>query len=336
MNNPTQVNRRLKVLTWHVHGNYLYYLTQTDCDFYLPVKSDAPGYGGRSGSFAWGENVFEIPADEVKNHDFDVILFQSKENYLFDQHEILSPTQLLLPKVYVEHDPPREHPTDTKHIVDDPDMLMVHVTHFNNLMWDNNRTPSVVIDHGVMVPEDVHYTGELEKGVVVINNIALRGRRLGYDIFEEVRKEVPLDIIGMGSKEIGGLGEVPAPFLPEIISRYRFYFHPVRYTSLGLSVCEAMMVGLPIVGMATTELTTVIENGINGYVNTNTDVLIGKMNELLSNKEAAESMGEKAKTYAQLRFNIARFTHNWQMVFEFMTSKVEKQVEEIPAEPLVI
>jgi NAD(P)-dependent dehydrogenase (short-subunit alcohol dehydrogenase family) len=28
---------------------------------------------------------------------------------------------------------------------------------------------------------------------------------------------------------------------------------PVRYTSLGLAVCEAMMLGLPIIGLATTE-----------------------------------------------------------------------------------
>ena len=44
--------------------------------------------------------------------DLDCILFQSRRNYLEDQ-EILSPEQRRLPRIYVEHDPPRETPTDT-------------------------------------------------------------------------------------------------------------------------------------------------------------------------------------------------------------------------------
>lgn len=34
--------RPLRVLTWHIHGSYLYYLSQTPVEFYLPVKPDVP------------------------------------------------------------------------------------------------------------------------------------------------------------------------------------------------------------------------------------------------------------------------------------------------------
>jgi hypothetical protein len=153
---------RLKILTWHIHGSYLYYLTQAPHDFYLPVKPNKPeGYGGRLGSFPWGDNVHEISADEVRNHSFDCILFQSKRNYLNDQHEILSDSQRRLPRLYLEHDPPREHPTDTYHVVNDPNITLIHVTHFNHLMWDSGSTPTRVIEHGVMIPDGVSYTGEL-------------------------------------------------------------------------------------------------------------------------------------------------------------------------------
>ena len=50
---------------------------------------------------------------------------QSRRNYLEDQYDILSEQQRSLPRIYLEHDPPRENPTDTKHIVDDPEMLLV-------------------------------------------------------------------------------------------------------------------------------------------------------------------------------------------------------------------
>ncbi|MBL8159437.1 glycosyltransferase family 4 protein [Candidatus Saccharibacteria bacterium] len=308
------MSNKLRVFTWHIHGSYLYYLTQADVEFYLP-KGEGEGYGGRAGTFPWGENVHEIPIDEVKNHTFDIILFQHRKNYLNDQYEILSEAQRNLPKIYLEHDPPQEHPTDTKHFVDDPQVQLVHVTHFNQLMWDNNRTPSTVIEHGVMVPEDVTYTGEVAKGLVVVNNLGKRGRRLGLDVFETVRGQVPLELVGMGATDIGGSGEVQPHKIARYASHYRFFFNPIRYTSLGLAVCEAMMVGLPIVGLATTEMATVITNGKNGYIATDPQELIEKMQLLLDNPEHAKHLSRSARQYAQERFGIERFARNWEALF---------------------
>src|SRR5579885_687909 len=170
--NAERPMQRLRVLTWHVHGNYLYYLAQVSHELYLPVKPGRPhGYGGRSGSFPWPANVHELPAEELREQEFDCILFQARQHYLEDQFALLSAEQRRLPRIYLEHDPPREHPTDTRHPVDDPDMLLVHVTPFNALMWDNGRTPTRVIEHGVVVPAGARYQGDLDRGLVVINNL---------------------------------------------------------------------------------------------------------------------------------------------------------------------
>jgi glycosyltransferase involved in cell wall biosynthesis len=302
---------RLRVLTWHVHGSYLQYLARAPHDFYVPWKPGRPvGYRGR-GDPRWPRNLLEIPAAEVSRAPFDCVLFQSQRNWLEDQFEILSDTQRALPRVYVEHDPPREHPTDTRHTVDDPGVLLVHVTPFNELMWDSGRTPTTVIDHGVAIPESVRYTGELERGLVVVNNLAERGRRLGSDIFDRVRQRIPLDLVGMGSEKLGGLGEVPHHELPAFAARYRFVFNPIRYTSLGLAVCEAMMVGLPVVALATAEYATAIENGVSGYVDTNVDVLVGRMEQLLADPGHARRLGDGARLRAHERFSIDRFAADW-------------------------
>jgi hypothetical protein len=29
---------RIKIFTWHIHGSYLYYLSQGDYDIYIPTK----------------------------------------------------------------------------------------------------------------------------------------------------------------------------------------------------------------------------------------------------------------------------------------------------------
>lgn len=313
---------RLRILTWHVHGNYLYYLSQSPCEFFLPVKPGAPaGYCGRTASFHWGDNVHEIPADKVKDADFDCILFQSKDNYLRDQHEILTPRQRMLPKIYLEHDPPREHPVDTRHVVDDPGVLLVHVTHFNNLMWNNNATPTRVIEHGVLVPADAQYEGGLERGIVAINNIKIRGRRLGLDVFLKAREAVPLDIVGMGSEEVGGLGEIRPMDFPRFVARYRFFFNPIRYTSMGLAVCEAMSVGMPIVALATTEVPTIVQNGVSGYVHTDVDFLINKMKLLLKDHDTARMIGRQAAAEAKSRFDIKRFTEDWIETFHSVIGK---------------
>lgn len=310
----------LRILTWHVHGSYLYYLSQARHEFFLPVKPGrAEGYGGRSGHFRWPENVHEVPAGDVRTMALDCVLFQSRKNYVEDQYEILTEAQRRLPRVYLEHDPPREHPTDTRHPVDDPGVLLVHVTPFNDLMWDSGRTPTRVIDHGVTVPRGVRYTGELERGIVVVNGLRKRGRRLGADVFERVRREIPLDLVGIDSQELGGLGPLPLGELPRLEARYRFFFNPIRYTSLGLAVCEAMMLGLPIVGLATTEMATAVQNAVSGYVDTDVGRLIARMRDLLADPVLAYRLGQGARRRAWARFNIRRFIRDWDAAFALVT-----------------
>ncbi|HYE53942.1 MAG TPA: glycosyltransferase family 4 protein [Chitinophagaceae bacterium] len=311
---------RPRVFTWHIHGSYLFYLSQANLDIYIPVTDDrTEGYVGRGETFPFGDNVIEVSATEVKYLELDCIIFQTNKNYLVDQYDILSHEQRQLPRIYLEHDPPRQHPTDTQHAVNDPDILLVHVTQFNRLMWDCGGTPCCVIEHGV-TDSGARYTGTIEKGIVVINNLPQRGRICGFDIFRELRKEVPLDLIGMGT-EAYGIGEVLHPDLPQFVSRYRFFFNPIRYTSLGLAVCEAMMMGMPVVGLATTEMTTVIRNGMNGYVHTDPANLVRKMKTLLNNYDLASAMGKAARRTALERFNIKRFTADWERIVQMMIEK---------------
>jgi glycosyltransferase involved in cell wall biosynthesis len=311
--------RPLRVFTWHVHGNYLYYLSQANAEFYLAVKPDRCNpYGGRGTTFPFGPNVHEVPAEAVRDLDLDCILFQSHRNYLGDQYEVLSEAQQRLPRIFLEHDPPRENPTDTSHPVDDPDVLLVHVTPFNNLMWDSGRTPTRVIEHGVMVPEGTRYSGEIDRGIVVVNHLKRRGRRLGADVFASALRELPLDLVGMGAEELGGLGEIQPLELPAFEARYRFFFNPIRYTSLGLAVLEAMMLGMPIVGLATTEMVTVVENGISGFLDTRIEKLIAHMCELLRSPAEARRLGEAARRTARARFNIQRFARDWEETFHLV------------------
>jgi hypothetical protein len=308
--------RRLRILTWHVHGNYLYYLSQVPHDLYLVTDAArSPHHTGRSGTLPWGPNVHEVRVEQVRETPFDLVLFQSRSAWQDEQHRMLSEAQRRGPRIYLEHDPPQQHPTDTVHWMDDPQVLLVHVTHFNALMWNCGAVPTRVIEHGVAPLAVARYQGATARGIVVVNHIRQRGRRLGWDVYRHVAGQVPLTLVGMGSEGAGGVGEVPQDRLPVVMAAHRFFFNPIRYTSLGLAVVEAMLAGLPVVGLATTELATVIRNGESGFIHTRVDRLVEAMQQLLHDAGLARAWGHEARRTALERFGIGRFVSEWDDAF---------------------
>ena len=304
--------RRLRILTWHVHGNYLYNLTQVPHDFYLATDAArSTHHSGRVGVLPWGDNVHEAPLEQLQAMPFDLVVFQHRQQWEHDQHHELSAAQRALPRIAIEHDPPQQHPTDTLHFCQDAGAMLVHVTPYNALMWDNGITPTRTIEHGVKPLAELAWTGELERGLVVVNHLLQRGRRLGLDVYQEIEQQVPLTLVGMASTDVGGAGEVPQLELPGRMAQHRFLFNPIRYTSLGLAVVEAMHAGLPVVGLATTELASVIDSGRNGYVDTRKSRLVAVMRELLRDRGLAEEWGRAGQRLAQERFGIGRFVDDW-------------------------
>jgi hypothetical protein len=307
----------LRVLTWHVHGSYLWYLSHVPVTWLLPVTEDRQNpYGGRGPTFDWPDNVVEVPVAQVRDLEVDLVLTQHRANWETHRHELLGPRVDELPRVHIEHDPPPRWPNDALHPVQDERATLVHVTPYNALMWDSGITPSRVVDHGVVVP-DVPWTGVRDSAVTVVNNLYRRGRRLGPDVFDHVAARVPVDLAGMnGDGYPRWLGDVPLRTLHVQLGEYRAFLNPIRYTSLGLAVCEAMALGLPIVGLATTEMATAVRNGVNGYVETDPERLVGHLQRLLADHEEAAELSAGARRVAAERFGIDRFVAEWYEVLQ--------------------
>lgn len=240
-----------------------------------------------------------FPEPATRRQKFDCILFQHESHYLDGQFEVLSAAQRRLPKIYLEHDPPREHPVESRHVVTDSDVLVVHVSDFNRLMWDNARSPTRVIEHGVAEPCG-RYSGELARGLVAPAELPVADRRDGADILAEVDIHVALD---RGALE----------------GRYRFLFDPARYKSPSATLIEAMMMGMPVVALASGVLAGVLTDGVNGYVEANLERLTRRMKELLADRDVALELGREARRLALERFNIQRFIADWNAVLAEVT-----------------
>jgi glycosyltransferase involved in cell wall biosynthesis len=311
------MTRPLRILTWNVHGGYLASLAHIGHTIYLPVRKDPrDGYGGRPQEPGLPPTLVEVSARRVPDLDIDVVLYQSPRHYLQDRHTLLGEHQRRLPAVYLEHDPPRGHPTDTRHLVQDEAVLLVHCTRFNALMWDSGRTKVRVIEHGVPETPGVRYQGDLERAVAVINDLPTRGRRLGSDVFEAVRSSVPVDLLGLRSESVGGLGPVAHDELPARVARYRCYLNPIRYTSLGLAMIEAMLAGVPVVGLATTELPSVFTHGETGLLAMDAAGLAAGVRQLLDDPALARRIGAAGRELARQRFGVERFARDWTAVLE--------------------
>jgi len=315
--------RPLRILIWHVHGSYLNALARIEHDWFLPTKPDRPeGYGGRGPTFDLPDRVREVPAERVADLDLDLVISQTPKNWTEDAAEVLSPAQRRLPRIYLEHNTPKPDAVLSRHPVDDPATLLVHVTHYNRLMWDNGRTPTAVVEHSVAIDPAARYLGNLPRGVFVANATARRARIAGHDLFLWARDEVglPLDAVGMGTESIGGLGDIPYRELHHRLARYRFLFSPMRYTSLPLAVVEGMTIGLPIVALATTELPTVVEDGVSGYLSCDPDHLVRGIRRLLADPAHAQELGANARATAERRFGLDRFARDWNAAFEVALS----------------
>jgi glycosyltransferase involved in cell wall biosynthesis len=82
-----------------------------------------------------------------------------------------------------------------------------------------------------------------------------------------------------------------------------------------------MMTGIPVVGLATTEMVVTVKNDYSGYVHTDVDFLIGKMQMLLEDHEKAKQLSAGAKQTAKEKFNIERFKTDWLQTFNEVVKK---------------
>jgi glycosyltransferase involved in cell wall biosynthesis len=188
-------------------------------------------------------------------------------------------------------------------------VTLVHVTHFNNLFWDPGGTRTRVIEHGVVDP-GYRYTGEMPRAVAVINEAPRRGRVTGTDLLPELGREVPIDLFGMDAGRLGGIEDLPQSRLHDEIPKRRVYLHPIRWTSLGLSLIEAMHLGMPVVALATTEVAEAVPPEA-GVVSNRLPVLEDALRRLANDRDEARTMGEASRDAALRRYGLDRFLKDW-------------------------
>jgi Glycosyl transferases group 1 len=313
----------VRILLWHVHGAWTTSFVHGDHDYVVPVLPDrGPDGVGIARTYTWpAERVSELPPEALRDEDFDVVVLQRPHELEHLAEEWLGRRPGAdLPAVYVEHNAPQGRIADMRHpAADREDLLLVHVTHFNALFWDAGSTPTRVVEHGVVDPGH-RYSGELPRGAVVINEARRRARVTGTDLLDRFAQAAPLDVFGMDAASIGGIEDLPQEELHSEMARRRLYLHPIRWTSLGLSLLEAMHLGMPVVALGTTEVHEAVPPEA-GVVSTKVDVLAEAIRRLVDDPDEAAERGRSARAVALERYGLERFLADWDDVLQEVTTR---------------
>jgi glycosyltransferase involved in cell wall biosynthesis len=322
----------MRVLLWHVHGSWTTSFVQGRHQYAIPTLPDrGPDGRGRARTWDWPESAVEVSEEEAATAPVDVVILQRP-------HELGLAQRWLggrrpgrdLPAIYVEHNAPQGRIADMRHPAADREGLtLVHVTDFNDLFWDAGSTPTRVIEHGVLDP-GYRYTGELARCAVAINEPVRRGRVTGTDLLARFARAAPIDLFGIGTGELGGIEDPPQATLHHELPRRRLYLHPIRWTSLGLTLIEAMHLGMPVVALATTAAREALPPEA-GIASTSVEALCAGVARLMADPEEARERGLHARRAARERFSLARFLADWDLLLEEVTGVGAGDLIGVPA-----
>lgn len=315
----------MRILMWDVHGGYTDSLVAGTHD-YLFLRRDKSGRGGlaRYGNSA-PNNAYEVTADELHDQPPHLVLLQRLEEIELCAEHLGRRPGRDLPAIFLEHNTPKTDVPLTRHpLADDASLLVVHVTHFNQLFWDCGRTRTRVIEHGVADP-GLRYTGRLPRLAFVVNEPVRRWRVTGTDLLTNFA-DFDVDAYGIDAdllpeamrpahQRVSFAGNLKPNQLYDAMAERRVYLHLNRWTSLGLSLIQAMLLGIPVVVLDATEASRAVPDAAGARSSDITE-LVTAARRLLADPTEAQRRGLIARHAALERYGLPRFLHDWDLAFK--------------------
>jgi len=310
---------------WDVHGGYTDSLVAGAHEYvFLP-----PDRSGRGGLARYGgsppSNAYEVSAEELRDSPPDVVLLQRLEEIELCAEQLGRRPGSDLPAIFLEHNTPKTDVPATRHpLADEPRIPVVHVTHFNELFWDCGRTHTRVIEHGVADP-GLRYTGRLPRLAFVVNEPVRRWRVTGTDLLPHFA-DFDVDAFGIDANKLPAVldpshqrtcfaGNLRPNALYDALAERRVYLHLNRWTSLGLSLIQAMLLGLPVVVLDTTESSRAVPSAA-GARSGDINELVAAARALLADPHEAQRRGLIARRAALDHYGLPRFLHDWDLAFK--------------------
>lgn len=193
--------------------------------------------------------------------------------------------------------------------------------HFRNFNFNG-------IKKVIPVPVDTNffsgYIGDIKRCLVVYNFFNLRAEEIFKDYLQELRKNLPIDIIDPDTKN--GLGE--AISRNELLFFYRHWAVFLNLSSyLSMSLLEAMSVGMPVILFESENIKKGMKgkffiDGVNCLIVSDIKDALEKINILFKDKNLRSKIGINARESVIKFYNVEKFLSEWNSLFNELKYKI--------------
>ncbi len=320
--NPPSMN--LKILTFNWHEPYLCLLSKMGHEFLVIEPEVAPGKIRK-----WDQNMRPLPENvrllsledargQLDRNEVDLIIAHNVK-------DLIELKNYTLPKIMVFHNrltteidlgngrvDREEYFTKIQPVIQP--VKKVFISQSKQKDWGLDGK---VILPGLDVSEFDAYTGRDPQILRVGNLLKERDLMLGYSASQQVVDGFSTVTLGMNPSLPDSRLSRGFQDLKDHYSHCRVFLNTTvdEYEDgYNLAMLEAMATGMPVV--STFNRTSPIENGVNGYISDDIEVLRASVAELLENPDKSREMGQKAKETVEKRFGVTAFLKSWTEVIQ--------------------
>jgi glycosyltransferase involved in cell wall biosynthesis len=193
----------------------------------------------------------------------------------------------------------------------------VFISNYSARVWNHygvNRNLNLIehsVDQEVFKPlKNV----KKEKGVLTVaNDFKNRDYCLNYSGWERITSGLPFRLVGENNENCESFGE-PSQ-LCEAYNSCSVYLNTTTFSTIPMSLLEAMACGCAVVSTATCAIPEVIKNGYNGFISNDERELRKCVEGLLNNPGLRDEIGKNARKTIEERFTEEKFISSWNEIF---------------------
>lgn len=314
-----EVNRDLhkgfNILSYPTHERYQRNYENSPHTFFLYQQKGIKTWNEQYGKLPPNFILLDGSANQIKiDIKFDVILSQNK----CGQIQISKQLQQVLgiPIISLDHTLPlpQWNPRQIDQLRQLGGDINVFISKYSVEQWGYSLDdPTVrVLPHGI--PSNVfkpnkddplyHNDGKI---LSVVNCYESRGPLLGWDIYQRLTKDLPINAVG--SDDTGKNFSRAAESIPDLVSKYNqssLFINTSQISPIPMSVLEACSMACPVVSTNTCEIPNIFTNEREGFFSNNESYLQEKILWCLKNREEAMKLGENARNLILREFSVEK------------------------------
>lgn len=271
----------------------------------------------------WNQQIRSIPSncvllsgqevhDQIKrDFSFDLILCQNRAN----QFQILwgIARQLSCPIIIAENNlsNPNINPAMVEALANQPYNLSVFSSEFlaNSWGFDVEDDDVIVAPYGIDTTFFDGWSGGDGKILTIVNHYPQNNDITGFNMWGEVTNGLQVNPWGF-SPNFSNPTQNPKHLL-DLYRKASVFLNTSSWKACPKTILEAMSVGCPVVTTATTTLTNIIENGVNGFITNSVEEMKKNIDQVINDPILAQRLGSQARKTIENKFNIKNFGGVW-------------------------